>query len=113
VHPLTAGAGRAERRVKPRIDVPFPVTVYGVDAKGEAFKVQTVLDNISAGGLYMRLWPRIEPGATLFIISRFSTSPETEGPAPRVALYGAVLRAEFKCGCTCGVAVAFSHHQFL
>ena len=44
-----------ERRSIVRIHQPFPVTVVGVDARGYLFKINTVLSNISRGGLYLHL----------------------------------------------------------
>lgn len=39
-----------EQRRHPRLYEPFPTQVHGVDAGGEAFDINTVLDNLSAGG---------------------------------------------------------------
>ena len=41
---------RGERRQHPRLYESFPVLVRGVDARGEAFERETVLDDFSAGG---------------------------------------------------------------
>lgn len=109
----TAAYAGPERRRKPRIDGPFPACIYAVDGAGESFEVNTVLNDISAGGLYLRLRPIIEPGTTLFIITRLSPAAGLEALAPRVALHGVVVRAELKPDGECGVAVAFSHHRFL
>ena len=102
-----------ERRAKPRIMEPFPVTVHGMDASGESFEVASVLDNLSASGLYLRLEQRIEPGTTLFIISLLTTAALITDAAPRLALHGVVLRSELRPGGFCGVAVALSNHKFL
>ena len=102
-----------ERRSKSRIYDLLPVIVHGVDANGEAFETDAVLDNLSADGLYMRLAKCIEPGATLSIIIRFASVPINGEVVPRVVCYGMVLRAEPKTGDACGVAVAFTHNQFL
>lgn len=40
-----------ERRLRPRIGLPFAVTVRGVDVKGQPLDIDTVLDNLSVGGL--------------------------------------------------------------
>ena len=111
-HVLTVGEA-AERRRKPRIREPFPVTVHGVDGSGEAFEINTHLDNLSASGLYLRLAECVEPGMRLFIVIRLSAAPAEEASAPRIAIHGVVLRAEFRSEMECGVAVAFTHHRFL
>jgi hypothetical protein len=102
-----------ERRGKPRIHELFPVTVHGVDANGEAFEANGVLDNLSADGLYMKLRQCIDPGATVTIIIQFCSTPINVEPTPRVLLYGMALRAELMPGGECGVAIKFTHHRFL
>jgi len=102
-----------ERRSKPRIRELFPLTVHGVDANGEAFEANGVLDNLSADGLYMKLRQCIDPGATLTIIIQFWPAPINVEVTPRVLLYGMVLRAELIPGGECGVAIKFTHHRFL
>ena len=101
-----------ENRHHERIYEPFPAMLRSVDARSEAFEAHTVLDNFSAGGLYVRLECRIEPGTKLFAIVHVSTSP-LEGPAPRVAVRGVVLRAEPQPDATWGAAVRFTRYRFL
>lgn len=102
-----------ERRSKPRIYAPFPANVRGVNVSGETFEVTTTLDNLSAGGLYLRMTQRVELGAKLFIVVRLSVSPSREVLAPRIAIRGLVLRAELHPDGTCGVAVAVKQNRFL
>ncbi len=56
-----------ERRAGVRVELRFPVTVRGVDAVGEPLDIDTVLDNVARGGLYLRLPRRVEPGAQLTV----------------------------------------------
>ena len=102
-----------ERRSKPRIYDPFPTTVEGVDANGEAFKCQTVLDNFGAGGLYLRLARHVEQGTELDFVIRLSTTPTNETDGARVVMHGVVLRAESRPCDTCGVAVGSINYHFL
>ena len=102
-----------ERRSKPRIQSPFPATVRGVNASGEAFETDSVLDNLSASGLYLFLMQRVEQGAKVFIVVQLSTSPTVRETRPRVALRGEVLRTDRKSSGACGIAVAFTGHRFL
>ncbi|MCZ7572245.1 MAG: PilZ domain-containing protein [Ardenticatenaceae bacterium] len=104
---------RGERRAKPRISEPYPATVRGLDGSGWAFEEETVLDNLSAGGLYLRLPRSIHPGARLFIVFRLSTSPYERDPSSVVAVRGVVLRAELQPDGSCGLAVTFRHYRFL
>ncbi len=50
-----------ERRKTRRIYEPFTATVGGVDDSGTPFDFQTVLDNISSGGLYLYFPLRCSP----------------------------------------------------
>ena len=110
---LLIGNDEGERRSKPRIEGPFSAIVHGVDAGGETFEVYTVIDNLSARGLYLRLNQRLEPGTTLFTVTSLLNPGKIREFAPRLALHGVVLRTELKPGGVCGVAVVFSHHRFL
>jgi hypothetical protein len=102
-----------ERRSKPRIYDPFPTIVRGVDAEGEAFESETVLDNFCAGGLYLRLARRVERGAELDFVIRLSPTPTNGVGAARVLMHGVVLRAESRPCDTCGVAVGSMNYHFL
>ena len=102
-----------ERRSALRIELPFPATVRGVDAAGERFKLDSVLDNLSTHGLYVRLPRRVEPGARLLVVVRLSLIPDLEVPAATVALRGVVLRSEPQPDGRWGLAVQFDRHRFL
>ncbi len=99
-----------ERRRALRVDLPFPVTVRGPDALGDHFTSTTVLDNLSACGLYFCLPRPVAPGAKLFLVVRLVPGPEL---GPGVAMRGVVVRAELLPDGRYGVAVAFDQHRFL
>ena len=67
----------------------------------------------SAGGLYVRLRRRVEPGVKLFAVVRLATATDSAAPAPCVAVRGVVRRAEPQPDGTYGVRVACTHHRFL
>ena len=102
-----------ERRSKPRIDVPFQVKVEGVDEKGEKFTIETVLDNVSSNGLYLRMMPRVEQGAKLSIVLGLHTPSHAIEEVPRFQMDAVVLRTEKKVGGVYGVAATFDHVRFL
>ena len=106
---LSAG----ERRRHPRLYEPFPMRLRSVDAGGETFESDTVLDDFSAGGLYVRLTRRVEPGAKFFAVVRIATGPPSGTPAPRVAVRGVVLRTVPQPDGRYGVGVQFTRHRFL
>ncbi len=102
-----------ERRRAPRIVMPFPATVRGIDVTGKPFEVDTVLDNFSACGLYLRLARPVEQGRQLFVVVRLSLAPAHAVPAPRVALHGVVLRVKPQPDSMYGLALSFARHRFL
>lgn len=57
-----------ERRRQPRIYAPFPTHVSGADVDGKLFEIVTVVDNLSADSVYLRLMPCVERGARLSIV---------------------------------------------
>jgi hypothetical protein len=103
---------RLERRGRLRISGPYPALVRGVSASGERFKEDTVVDNLSARGLYVRLGRTVAQGAKLFLVVQLSAGPD-ELPPPRVAIRGTVARVEPKSEDGYGLAVIISRHRFL
>ena len=110
-----------ERRRSLRIFDPFPATVRATSG-GRPVRFATVLDNICSGGLHFHLPPAlcgpppgpVTVGATLSLDVRFApVTADADGPAPRVALRGEVLRVERRDGGACGVGVAIRHFKFL
>ena len=110
---LTVSRLEWERRNRQRLFEPFPVKVRGVDRKGNRFKINTAVENISAGGLYLRLKQRVEPGTVLFVVTQFSSAWKRNARVACVATRGPVLRVESRSGGEYGVAVAITHHRFL
>ena len=102
---------REHQRQEP-IYGPFPVTIRSADTSGEAFEIQTVLENFSASGFRVRLERHVERVAKVFAIVRLSTLPP-EVPAPRVAVRGVFLSIEPQYDGTWIVAVNFTRHRFL
>ena len=99
-----------ERRRHPRVCLPFPASVEGVDEGGKPFRAETALDDLSAGGVYLRLAERVLPDAVLTVTARFSMVP-SRGIVVR--LTGRVLRVEPKPGGAFGVAVLAEGRQIL
>ena len=110
---LSATFKRAERRIKSRLQGPFPVTVRGVGVGGEAFEIEAVLDDLSAGGLHIRLKQSVSLGEVIFLVARLTHAQLPEVCVPRVALRSLVLRSELQLDGSFGVAAAILHHRFL
>ena len=103
----------SERRIKPRIDLPFSARVRGVDANGEAFEMNSVLDNFSANDLYLRMERSLKQGAELLVLVDLPTISTDNAGASQIEAQGVILRAEPQPNGGCGVAVAFTKHRFL
>jgi PilZ domain len=101
-----------DRRRALRIDVPFHANVEGVDCAGRHFSIETVLDNIGYGGLYMRMMPDVETGAQLAIDVGLYTASHVTADAPRFSVDGVVVRKEKRAGGAAGVAVTFMNARF-
>ena len=110
---VTNDSKRPERRIKPRIQQAFPTTVKGVDASGVKFQSNTLPDNISAHGMYLRLASRVEIGTKLSFVVRLSVNQSSQASASRVAIQGEVLRVDDIANNIYGIAVRFTHHWFL
>jgi hypothetical protein len=93
-----------DRRCAPRVDVHLAATVRGVDATNKPFEVETMLDNFSIGGLYLRLERSVAYGIELCIVVRLS-STSVQRTTPHLTLYGMVVRAEPQLDGTQGVAI--------
>ena len=96
-----------ERRSSARIDAPYPARLRGVDVNDQPFKEETVLQNLSAGGSYMRLKRMVREGAEVSLAVRLSTAESTDGAVLRLGARGTVLRVEPQWDGSYGVAVEF------
>jgi PilZ domain-containing protein len=108
-----AGQNHLDRREKPRISQPFPIKVLGVGTRGKAFNVDTIVINLSTGGVYLQLPRFVRPGTKLFVLIRMTTTQSEKAPGPQVAAHGRVLRAEPRPEGLCGLAIAFTSYRFL
>jgi hypothetical protein len=102
-----------ERRGKPRVATPFPATVRGVNASGEAFETNTHLNDLSGGGLNLRLPQPVNQGAKLFIIMWLGPSPGRDAETPRLAVRARVVRIEPESNGAYGAALAVTSYRFL
>ena len=103
-----------ERREKPRIRIPFPVTVKGTDSDGRSFEVDTVLDDLSANGLHLSLAKHeVKRDTKVWATIQMALGLVTGTPVPRVVIRGLVERVEQTVGGSRGVAVRITHHKLL
>jgi len=102
-----------ERRSSARIEAAYPARLRGVDIEGQHFKEQTLSQNLSAGGLYLRLRRAVREGAPISVAVRLSTAPDVTIPVLRLAARGTVLRVEPNLDGSYGVAVRFERRRVL
>ena len=101
-----------ERRFYLRVRVGYPARLWAVDNAGRAWKEDVVIENLCAGGLYLRLKRSVQKDAQLSIAVRLSTAPRAT-PALRLGARAVVLRAEPQPDGTCGVALEFGRRRVL
>ena len=96
-----------------RIQTPVTVRIRRRGG-GRESDVTTVVDNLGAGGFYVRLRLRVEPGEILAALIRFSSADSDESSgALRLAVRGRVLRVEELPGDVYGAAVGILAHKFI
>ena len=96
-----------ERRASPRTDTSFVVTIRGIDARGKALDIDTMLDNLSGSGMYVRIPRRVERGEPVAVGIRFAETG-TLGRVARVAARGIVVRVDPTPAGEFGLAIAFT-----
>jgi hypothetical protein len=101
-----------ERRRKPRITLPFPLTIRGSDGKGTRFTTTAVVMSLCCQGVSFRVLHPIEPGVRVFLLIRLSTTP-SEQPAPHVAAHVRVQRIMHEINKGYVVAGEIIHQRFL
>jgi hypothetical protein len=98
-------ATREPHAAEPRIYGLFPAQVRGVDAAGQPFHTQTLLDNFGATEFDLRLSRRVESGEQLLVIADIHDAT--------VALHGKVSQADQQADGSYLLTVAVTHHRFL
>ena|SRR5437867_3056636 len=100
-----------ERRFSPRVCMPYPARLWSRDHQGLAWKEDAFIENVSAGGLYLRLNRNIQKDAVVSVAMRLSTLPTKDLPVLRLGARGVVLRTEPQDDGTWGVALEFSRRR--
>ena len=106
-------AKQEDRRLSPRVCVPYPARLWGRDMGGRSVKEDTQVDNLSSGGLYLRSTHPIENGAHISVAVRLSVASAGVSPALRLAAQGRVVRVEPMTDGTCGLAIEFTRRRVL
>ena len=104
------GARTQERRHKARISEPFPARIWGIDSGDLPFNVDSVVDNISSSGVYLKTPRAVDIGSEVKLIVHFLSGPTSGVTA---SLQGRVLRSELQDDGTHGLAIEVSKHRFL
>ena len=104
------GARSQERRLKARINEPFPARIWGVDSDALPFNVPGVVDNISSSGVYLKTAQAVTVGSEVKLIVHFLSGPTSGVTA---SLQGRILRSESQGDGKHGLAIAINKHRFL
>ena len=108
LHCTQAAPQQIERRAQPRIYRPFPTRVCGITSDGEAFEIDTVVDNLSASGSYLRIGLPLEMGATVLLRVRLCRDGAS---GPIADIQGVVVRTEPQPEGVFGIALSFRHYR--
>jgi hypothetical protein len=81
-----------------------------VDCNGNSFEEFTHIDNVSNGGVFLRLPRQVAPGRPLFVTFRFS---HNDLSLPRVAMRGVVRRTTKLPNEVCGVGMELTQRRLL
>ena len=100
----------SERRLKPRIQEAFPATLKGVAVDGANISGFAVVDNMSAGGLYLRGQHQLRLNSELEVIVHLFVEEET---GSTVETKGTVIRVDTLDDGTHGMAMSIRQHRFL
>ena len=104
------GSRTQERRQKARISEPFPARIWGVDSGDLPFNVDSVIDNMSSTGLYLKTPREVGSGSEVKLIVHLLSGPTSGATA---AVHGRILRSELQADGNYGLAIAISKHRFL
>lgn len=104
-----SGSGFTERRTKPRVSEPLTARAWSVDATGDPFSIDCVLDNASETGLYLRVPREMNSGSEISLVVRLLSGPRGRATA---TIKGSVLRNDPKPDGQHGIAVAISELRF-
>lgn len=102
-----------ERRQFGRLYQTFPARVRGVAKTGETFSLDTTVDNMSAGGVFLRMPMEIDPEPLLHAVIVLKNPDSFSPHPPRLLLTGKVLRTERLPDEKFGVAVELKNYRFL
>ena len=97
-----------DRRRKVRICELFPTKIKGADPQGNLYEIDTVLENLSASGLYVRMAQKVQEGDKLSIRIKLPPVSEVGAPGLNVLTEGDVLRVDCLESDSFGVAVVFT-----
>jgi hypothetical protein len=99
-----------ERRSNLRLNVSYTARLKGFDGDGRRWVEQATIENISPGGLRVRLRRMLKTDAIISVAMRFSTTP-VEEPTLRLVARALVVWAEPLADGGCEAAVEFTRRR--
>src|SRR5437667_4130783 len=96
MHVLQSPVGQFvhERRINTQVSVPYHARLRGEDSEGRSFKEDTRLDDLSVGGLHLRLTRSVPQGSRVSVTVYLSVIRNEGSPALRLGARGIVRRTE-------------------
>jgi hypothetical protein len=100
-----------ERRQKPRLKGPLPVTVRSINRREKPFQFHSITRDIGSGGLCAIAPSPFQPGEKINLHIRFALPGSSPAQAPAVSARAVVLRTKERPDGTCVFAVSFLHRH--
>lgn len=104
-----AGAAVLERRAKPRISQAFPTRVLGLDSDGRPFDCNIELENISSGGVYLRIPRTLKIDDQMNLVVQFSNGRQ----GATASMIASVLRVEPGLDGLNGFGLKIKRYEFI
>ena len=101
--PEQADLNPVERRANPRVSGPIPAVALDVTGSAAELGIYLTLDNLSAGGFYVRWSTLFEAGQKVFLVTQISQAV--------IVVRAAVLRTDKQVDGLYGHAFVIEQHQ--
>jgi hypothetical protein len=98
-------------RDKPRMIVSLPARLRTAETVGEVLEMDGHVENVSSGGLYVRLPRSLGQNTKVNVVFLLSHGSDEATPAKRILVRGTVLRTDDLPDGSCGIALAFRRYK--
>ena len=102
---------QCERRRKSRTQGSIPARVHGVDPGGREFDLDAIMENLSAGGLYLSVPGQVDERARLSVSFFLPTDPGQDCGGTYWEALGIIRRVEPQTDGSNGLGIEFTSYR--